>query len=62
MMSLMSIFVHTAHDKYRHADNSAVYTNFFVQCIYPQNRVHGIGKRSITELIDLLIRDLSSSR
>ncbi len=25
----MSIFVHTAHDKYHYANNSAIYTNFF---------------------------------
>ena len=56
MMSLMSIFVHTAHDKYRHADNSAIYTNFFIQCIHPQNRVYCISKGAITELLDLLIQ------
>ena len=27
----MSIFVHIAYDKHRHADNSAIYTNFFIQ-------------------------------
>lgn len=48
----MSIFVHTAHDKYRHADNSSIYSNFFVQCIHPENRVYCI----ITELHDLLIQ------
>ena len=26
----MSIFVHIAHDKYRHTDNSAIYTDFFI--------------------------------
>ena len=52
----ISIFVHTAHDKYRHADNSAIYTNFFIQCIHSQNRVHRIGKNAITELLDLLIQ------
>ena len=48
----MSIFVHTAHDKHRYADNSGIYTNFFVQCVHPQNRVHRTGKRAITELLD----------
>ena len=52
----MSIFVHPAHDKYRHADNSAIYTNFFIQRIHPHNRVHRTGKRAITELLDLLIQ------
>ena len=52
----MSIFVHTAHDKYRHADNSAIYTNFFIQCVYPQNRVYCISEGAITELLDLLIQ------
>ena len=52
----VAIFIHTAHDKYRHTDNSTVYTNFFVQCIHPQNRVHRTGKRAITELLDLLIQ------
>ena len=52
----MSIFVHPAHDKHRHADNSAIYTNFFIQRIHPHNRVHRTGKRAITELLDLLIQ------
>ena len=52
----MSIFVHTAHDKYRHADNSSIYSNFFVQCIHPENRVYCISKGAITELLDLLIQ------
>ena len=47
-----AIFVHTAHDKHSHTDNSAIYTNFFIQCVHPQNRVHRTGKRAITELLD----------
>ncbi len=54
----MSISVHTTHNKHRHADNSSIYSNFFVQCIHPQNRVHRTGKRAITELLDLLIQPL----
>ena len=52
----MSIFVHTAYDKYRYADNSSIYSNFFVQCIPPENRVYCISKGAITELLDLLIQ------
>lgn len=48
----MSIFIHSAHDKHRYADSSGIYTNFFVQCVHPQNRVHRTGKRAITELLD----------
>ncbi len=42
-----AIFVHTAHDKHRHADNSAIYTNFFIQCVHPKNRVHRIGRERL---------------
>ena len=48
----MSISVHLAHDKHRHADNSAIHTNFFIQCIHPENRIYRTGKRAITELLD----------
>lgn len=51
-----AISVHPAHDKHRHADNSAIYTNFFVQCIHPENRVYCISEGAITELLDLLIQ------
>ena len=52
----MSIFVHIAYDKHRHADNSAIYTNFFIQCVHLQNRVLRTSKRAITELLDPLIQ------
>ena len=44
-----AIFVHTAHDKHRHADNSAIYTNFFAQCVHPENRVYCISEGAINE-------------
>ena len=48
-------FVYSAHDKYRHTDDSAIYANFFIQCVYPQNRIYRTLKWPITELTDLLI-------
>ena len=44
-----AIFVHTAHDKHRHADNSAIYTNFFAQCVHPETRVYWISEGAINE-------------
>ena len=55
----MAIFIHTTHDQYCHTDNSAIYTNLFIQCIHPQNGVHSIGKRPIPKLIDLLVESFA---
>ena len=54
----LAVFIHTADYKHCHTYNSAVHTNFFVQCVHPQNGITALGKRAAAESVYLFVQPL----
>lgn len=54
----LAMFIYTTDHKHRHAYNSAVHTNFFVQGVHPQNGIPALGKRAAAESVYLFVQSL----